>query len=102
MTLSGNERGLRRARKDFSNKMSKSRLKDAFSLITATTSRGILDHKMVKSRVMEAENFQTFMAGYRKRLKNENLSDLVPPTVNPVAIKKAMSSNEQSENASVQ
>ena len=58
--------------------MSESRLKDAFSLITATNARGVLDHKLVKSKVMEAENFQTFMAGYRERLKNENLSDLVP------------------------
>ena len=78
LTLSGNERGLRRARKDFSSKMAKSRLMDAFNLITATTSMGVLDYKLVKSRVMEAEKFQTFLAGYRERLKNENLSDLVP------------------------
>lgn len=84
LTLSGNERGLRRARKDFSSKMSESRLKDAFSLITATNARGVLDYKLVKSKVMEAENFQTFMAGYRERLKNENLSDLVPRQLKPV------------------
>lgn len=78
LTLSGNERALDLARRDFSAAMSKSRLKDAFRLITATTSLGLLDHKLVSSRVKEAENFQTFMAAYRERLKKENLSDLVP------------------------
>jgi len=97
LTLSGNERGLRRARKDFSAKMAKSRLKDAFNLIVATTSRGLLDYKLVKSRVLEAENFQTFLAAYRERLKNENLSDLVPVAVNPVVAGRLLPDKKQPE-----
>ena len=83
LTLSGNERALERARKDFSASMGKSRLKDAFRLITATTSLGLLDPGMVSARVKEAENFQTFMTAYRERLKKENLSDLVPGAAPP-------------------
>ena len=97
LTLSGNERGLRRARKDFSSKMEKSRLKDAFRLITATTSTGLLDYKLVKDRVMEAEKFRTFMAIYRERLKNENLSDLVPRVVKPVASNRLFPNNKKSD-----
>ncbi len=101
LTLSGNERGLRRARKDFSSKMAESSLKDAFNLITATNARGVLDYKQVKAKVMEAENFQTFMASYRERLKNENLSDLVPRSVKPVTSNRPLLDKKQSEIAAI-
>jgi tetratricopeptide (TPR) repeat protein len=97
LTLSGNERGLRRARKDFSSKMAESSLKDAFNLITATNARGVLDYKLVKDKVMEAEKFQTFMASYRERLKNENLSDLVPRSAKPVTLNRSLLNNKESE-----
>ena len=70
---------------------------DAFNLIVATTSRGLLDYKLVKSRVLEAENFQTFLAAYRERLKNENLSDLVPVAVNPVVAGRLLPDKKQPE-----
>ena len=66
-------------------------------MIVATTSRGLLDYKLVKSRVLEAENFQTFLAAYRERLKNENLSDLVPVAVKPVVAGRLLPDKEQTE-----
>jgi hypothetical protein len=80
LTLSGNERALSRARSDYSAAMAKGSLKDAFRLIVSPTSLGLLDPELVRARVKVAENFQTFMAAYRERLKKENLSDLMPGT----------------------
>ena len=83
LTLSGNERALGRARSDFSTGMAKNRLKNAFNLIVSQRSLGLLDPGQVRSNVKEAENFVTFMAAYRERLKKENLSELVPPAARP-------------------
>ena len=63
-------------------------LADAFNLIVAPSSQGLLSPELVKSRVQVAEKFQTFMAAYRARLKKENLSDLVPGIERPISKKK--------------
>ncbi|NQU60525.1 MAG: hypothetical protein HQ512_05305 [Rhodospirillales bacterium] len=78
MGLSGNDRGLNRARVDFINAMDKTKLKDPFRLIVSPDSLGLIDPKDVSFRVKEVEKFQTFMAAYRERLRKQNLSELVP------------------------
>ncbi len=65
--------------------MAKSRLKDAFLLVASPATVGLLDPAQVSAGVKEAENFQTFMAAYRERLKKQNLSDLVPAINKPDA-----------------
>ncbi|NQV83673.1 MAG: hypothetical protein HQ494_07615 [Rhodospirillales bacterium] len=87
LTLSGNDRALERARSDFTTAMAAGSLKDAFNLIVAPSSPGLLNPELVKGRVTVAENFQTFMSAYRARLKKENLSDLVPEVERPIAKK---------------
>ena len=78
LTLSGNEGALSRVRGDYGAAMEKSSLKDAFKLITTPPPLGLTDPSQVSIQVKEVENFQTFMAAYRERLKKENLSDLIP------------------------
>jgi len=77
MALSGNERGLNRARLDFTAAMDKTKLKDPFHLIVSPESLGLLDPKDVAFRVKEVEKFQSFMTAYRERLKKQTLSELV-------------------------
>ncbi|MBT7942236.1 MAG: hypothetical protein HN719_02655, partial [Alphaproteobacteria bacterium] len=65
LTLSGNDRALDRARIDYTASMATGSLADAFNLIVAPSSQGLLSPELVKSRVQVAEKFQTFMAAYR-------------------------------------
>ena len=37
------------------------------------------------------------MASYRERLKNENLSDLVPRSAKPVTLNRSLLNNKESE-----
>ena len=83
LTLSGNERALSRVRGDYGAAMEKSSLKDAFKLITTPTPLGLTDPSQVSIRVKEVENFQTYMAAYRERLKKQTLSDMVPSAAKP-------------------
>lgn len=76
LTLSGNERGLARARTDFGPLMAKTPYADAFRLIASPSEIGLLDYQTVAAKVKEAENFQTFMADYRDLLKTSKLSEL--------------------------
>jgi len=76
LTLSGNERGLARARTDFGPLMDKTPYADAFGLIASPSEIGLLDYQTVAGKVKEAENFQTFMADYRELLKTSKLSEL--------------------------
>ena len=79
LTLSGNERALSRLRGDYDGAMAGTNLKDAFRLIVTPASLGLVDPASVAVRVKEVENFQSFMAAYRERLKTQNLSEIVPP-----------------------
>ena len=85
LTLSGNERALSRLRGDYGGAMAGTDLKDAFRLIVTPASLGLVDPASVASRVKEVENFQSFMAGYRERLKTQNLSEIVLPSAGPTS-----------------
>ena len=97
LTLSGNERALSRVRGDYGAAMEKSSLKDAFKLITTPTPLGLTDPSQVSIRVKEVENFQTFMAAYRERLKNQSLSDLVPSSSKPKEAKPSPAKGPETE-----
>lgn len=76
LTLSGNERGLGRVRRDYGRAMEATRLKDAFRLVTAPTALGLISPESVTQRVKLAENFKTFLGEYKRRLKEKGLSGL--------------------------
>ncbi len=80
-TLSNNERALARLRRDYEGTMEATDFRDAFRLITSPTTLGLVDPSAVADKVKDAENFQTFMAAYRERLKTQALSETVanPP-----------------------
>ncbi len=78
LTLSGNERALSRLRGDYAGSMEKTDLKEAFRMITTPETLGLMDPDDVVARVKDVENFQSFMAAYRERLKKQTLSELVP------------------------
>lgn len=85
LALSGNERGLSRARTDFGPLMAETPYADAFRLIASPTETGIIDYQTVAGKVKEAENFQSFMSDYRDRLKTNKLSELFASTPTPPA-----------------
>ena len=58
--------------------MEKTDLKEAFRMITTPETLGLMDPDDVVARVKDVENFQSFMAAYRERLKKQTLSELVP------------------------
>ena len=97
LTLSGNEGALSRVRGDYGAAMEKSSLKDAFKLITTPTPLGLTDPSQVSIRVKEVENFQTYMAAYRERLKNQSLSDLVPSSSKPKEAKPSPAKGPETE-----
>lgn len=76
LVLSGNERALGRVRRDYGRAVEATELKDAFRLVSAPTALGLIEPGTVRSRVKLAENFQTFMSAYKKRLKEKGLSGL--------------------------
>jgi len=80
LTLSGNERGLNRLRRDFGRAFETTPMKDAFRLVTAPTSLGMIDPSTVTARVKLAENFKTFLGEYKARLKKKGLSSLTDQT----------------------
>ncbi len=80
LTLSGNERGLGRMRRDFGRAMEATSLKDAFRLVTAPTALGMIDPATVTARVKLAENFKTFLGEYKRQLKEKGLSSLTEQT----------------------
>ena len=80
MTLSGNERGLGRLRRDYGRALEATSMKDAFRLVTAPTALGLIDPASVAARVKVAENFKTFLGEYKKKLKEKGLSSLTEQT----------------------
>ncbi len=76
LALGGNERALNRARQDFMAAMDAGPYRDAFRLITSPPADGLPDVQNVASKVTDAENFRSFLAAYRERLKTQNLSEL--------------------------
>ncbi len=74
MTLSGNERGLTRIRNNFAPAMAQTEFAQAFTLIAARPALGLIAPESVKQRVEVAQNFKTFLTGYRERLEQNPLS----------------------------
>lgn len=74
MTLSGNERGIDRLRRDFGDSMDNGRFRDAFRLIASPDTLGLISYASIAGKVADVENFQTFMAAYQERLKERKLS----------------------------
>ncbi|MBC7950830.1 MAG: hypothetical protein H7Z12_03285 [Rhodospirillaceae bacterium] len=76
MTLARDERGLQRLRRAYGPRMATSEFKEAFDLLTSETERGIIDYRRVSDKIKQAENFQTFMTQWRKRMQTQGLSSI--------------------------
>lgn len=76
MTLSGNERATSRIRRDFGPAMNVTSYGDAFRLIATPQTGALIDYRTISSKVKDAELFTTFMAAYKNRLKQVNLSGI--------------------------
>ncbi|MBT3358843.1 MAG: tetratricopeptide repeat protein [Rhodospirillales bacterium] len=79
LALSGNEGGINRARADYGAAMDATPYRDAFRLMSSPQTIGMMDFRDITRKVKDAENFKTFLAEYRTRLKTENLSQLFAP-----------------------
>jgi len=76
VALAGNERGVVRLKADYTKAMLASPFKDAFQLIASPNSIGLIDYRTVANKVQTVSNFKNFMAAYKARLKEGNLSSL--------------------------
>ncbi|MBT4932913.1 MAG: tetratricopeptide repeat protein [Rhodospirillaceae bacterium] len=74
MTLSGNERGIDRLRRDFGVAMDDTQFRDAFRLIASPQTLGLISFSSIAGKVADVENFQTFMDAYQERLNELKLS----------------------------
>lgn len=74
LTLGNNERAVARLKADFGPAMDAGPFKDAFRLIANPQVKEDFDISRIPGKVAEAENFRTFMAEYRQRLKSQGLS----------------------------
>ncbi|CAA6604514.1 conserved exported hypothetical protein [Rhodospirillaceae bacterium LM-1] len=74
LILAKDERGLARIRRQFLPYMEITQYKDAFTLLTYEPGTEGISTDMVAAKIKEVENFQTFMSGYRSRLRDEKLS----------------------------
>jgi len=75
-TLSGNERALVRLRSDYGGAMARSRFNEAFLLVAAPLSVGLINPSSVGQRVKIVANFRTFLDKYKDQLKSTELSSL--------------------------
>jgi len=75
-TLSGNERALVRLRSDYGGAMARSRFNEAFLLVAAPLSVGLINPSSVGQRVKVVANFRTFLDKYKDQLKSAELSSL--------------------------
>jgi hypothetical protein len=76
MTLGRDERGLARMRRSYGDLMAKSDLHEAFELLTSEPERGIIDYRKIGDKIKQAQDFQTFMGEWKKRVKSEGLSSI--------------------------
>lgn len=76
LTLGANDRAIDRMKVDYGPAMAATPFKDAFTLITSLPVTGLVEVGRVAANVNDAQNFQTFLAQYRERLKNNKLSDI--------------------------
>ncbi len=83
LTLSGNERGLGRVRRDFGAAFQNTDLKNAFAMVSAPVAFGLIDPNSVDAKVKLAENFRTFLSTYKDRLKNGGSIGITPRLETP-------------------
>ncbi|MFD2234909.1 tetratricopeptide repeat protein [Phaeospirillum tilakii] len=76
MTLAHDERGLARLRRNFGPLMEKTEQAGAFNLLTSEPERGIADYRRIGDKIKQAEEFQTFMGEWKKRVKDRGLSSM--------------------------
>lgn len=76
LALAGEDGELRRMGDVFTAAMAESPYRDAFRLLVSDVGGGLIDYRTVADRIKQAEDFQTFMATYRKRLRADGLSTI--------------------------
>ncbi len=76
MTLGRDERGLARLRRTYGPLMAATELREAFELLTSEPERGIIDYRRIGDKIKQAQDFQTFMNEWKKRVKTDGLSSL--------------------------
>ncbi len=76
MTLARDERGLERIRRVFGPQMAATNLKDGFDLLTSAPEHGIVDFRRIGDKIKQAEDFQTFMGQWQKRVRSNGLSSI--------------------------
>jgi tetratricopeptide (TPR) repeat protein len=74
LVLGNDERALAALRRNYGMAMEGTADKDGFNLLTSALDRDIPDMPAVASKIKEAENFQSFMTGFRKRMESAGLS----------------------------
>jgi len=73
-TLARDERGIDRLMRDYGVAMEQGPFRDAFQLIASPETLGLISYRSIAGKVADVENFQSFMAAYRERLKERKLS----------------------------
>ena len=76
LTLAKDERGLQRIGRVWGAQMAASEFKDAFALLTSESEHGIVDYRRVDEKIKQAENFQSFMGEWSKKMKSQGLSSM--------------------------
>jgi tetratricopeptide (TPR) repeat protein len=74
LTLAQDERGVAAVRRRYMQAMERTPFRDAFDLITTIPEDGVIDYRTVAERIKQAEDFKSFLAAYRDRLRTEGLS----------------------------
>ncbi|WP_246135574.1 tetratricopeptide repeat protein, partial [Pararhodospirillum oryzae] len=76
LTLASDEPQAALLRRRYLDGLKGTSVHDAFDLITSPGERGLADYRSINEKVAQADNFRSFLASYRERLKNESLSSL--------------------------
>jgi hypothetical protein len=76
MTLAKDERGLTRLRRNFGPLMEKTQWREGFELLTSEPERGIIDYRRLGDKIKQAQDFQTFMGEWQKRVRDQGLSSI--------------------------
>jgi tetratricopeptide (TPR) repeat protein len=76
LTLSEDEQAVAVIRNRYGAAMDRTSYKEAFDLITTPPESGVIDYRTVSDRIKQAEDFKSFLAAYRERLRSEGLSGI--------------------------
>ena len=75
-TLSNNQKALARLRKDYGEAMVPTFFNDAFQLLAAPDSLGLINPDSVSKRVEMVTNFRSFLQKYKTQVKDRKLSSI--------------------------